>query len=443
MQFKGKNALQIFNFLLAFLLLTPILYGQQLIPISLEEAKSKAYENNIDLKIAHQDFELAKSQYQQSNAVFLPSLKVSNTSSATNNPLNAFGFSLLQESITAADFDPDRLNDPGQKENFNTRFELFQPIFNVDGWKQRKAAKLQTEAANLQRERSKEYLSLEIEKTYMQLQLAFKQKEVLEKALETVQSNYSMAKNNLDQGLIQQADLLNVEVRTNQVKNDLQHAESNLRNVSEYLSFLMGSETSQMYIPSEKIELKDPEELSNVSLNKERKDIQALNIGVEAQNELLKSSHLEFVPRANAFANYEWNDDEVFGFGASNYLFGLQLSWNLFDGGKTLGKVHQEKAQLEKTELLQEHYIAQSNLELNKAKRQLNDAFQNVQLTQLAVEQSEESLRITTNRFEQGLEKTTELLFAETQLQEKELAYSKALFDYNYAIAYLKFLTQN
>lgn len=443
MQFKEKNALQILNFLLAFLLLSPILYGQQQMPISLEEAKSKAYENNIDLKIAHQDFELAKSQYQQSNAVFLPSLKVSNTSSATNNPLNAFGFSLLQESITAADFDPDRLNDPGQKENFNTRFELFQPIFNVDGWKQRKAAKLQTEAANLQKERSKEYLSLEIEKTYMQLQLAFKQKEVLEKALETSQANYVMAKNNLDQGLIQQADLLNVEVRTNQVKNDLQQAESNLRNVSEYLSFLMGTATSQVYIPAEKIELKNAEELNNVSLNTERKDIQALNIGVEAQNEMLKSSHLEFIPRANAFANYEWNDDEVFGFGASNYLFGLQLSWNLFDGGKTLGKVHQEKAQLEKTELMQEQYLAHSNLELNKAKRQLNDAFLNVQLTQLAVEQSEESLRITANRFEQGLEKTTELLFAETQLQEKELAYSKALFDYNYAIAYLKFLTQN
>ena len=65
-----------------------------------------------------------------------------------------------------------------------------------------------------------------------------------------------------------------------------------------------------------------------------------------------------------------------------------------------------------------------------------------ISLASLALEQSEEALRITTNRFQQGLEKTTELLFAETQFLEKEMAYYESVFNLNYAHAYLEFLSK-
>ena len=42
-------------------------------------------------------------------------------------------------------------------------------------------------------------------------------------------------------------------------------------------------------------------------------------------------------------------------------------------------------------------------------------------LTNLAVEQSKEALRIRTNRFEQGLEKTSDLLISETKYLQKQL----------------------
>jgi outer membrane protein TolC len=157
---------------------------------------------------------------------------------------------------------------------------------------------------------------------------------------------------------------------------------------------------------------------------------------------MLKSSKMSFVPRANAFANYEWNDAEVFGYNANNYMFGLQLSWDIFDGYKNIGKVHAEKAQLEKATLQQESYIAQSTLELNKTKRKLADVTNNVKLSKLALDQSEEALRIKTNRFEQGLEKTADLLFVDTQYQQKQLDYLNAIFNYNYTLAYLNFLTK-
>ena len=150
---------------------------------------------------------------------------------------------------------------------------------------------------------------------------------------------------------------------------------------------------------------------------------------------------MNFVPRANAVANYEWNDDSFGGFGANNYMIGLQLSWDIFSGYKNIGKIHQEKALLEKASLTQQKYIHESELELSKARRQFADSKNQVELTGLALEQSKEAFRITSNRFKQGLEKSTDLLYSETKYHEKELEHAKAIFNYNFSKAYLNFLT--
>lgn len=443
MRTNFKKIIKQIGILFLFLSLNFSLFSQKTNNIiSLNEAKSKAKENNASLKISQQDFAIANANYEQTRAVILPRFNLSNTSTFTNNPLNAFGFKLLQKTVSASDFNPVLLNDPGQVENFNTRIEVLQPLINVDGWKKRKAANLQVLAASLQAERSGDYLELEVIKTYMQLQLAYKSVEVLQKARETAEANQKVAKNNLEQGLLQNADYLNVEVRASDIENQLLYAQSNVKNASDYLAFLIGDNSENVYIPDESltIEVSGFNEFS--SFNAQRNDIKAMQFGVEAQEEMLKSSKMSFIPRANAFANYEWNDAEVFGFNANNYLFGLQLSWDIFDGYKNIGKIHAEKAQLEKATLQKDRYIEQSKMELSKTKRQLKDVMNTVKLSKLALDQSEEALRIKSNRFEQGLEKTADLLFVDTQFQQKQLDYLNAIYNYNYTLAYLNFLTK-
>ena len=410
--------------------------------ISLEEVKSKARDKNTSLKISQQDYAVAKAQYERTRAVILPQIRLTNTSTFTNNPLYAFGYKLLQRDVNAADFDPNSLNDPGNVENFNTRIELMQTLINLDGWKERKTANLNLEAKNLQSERTNEFVELEVTKTYMQLQLAYKSLKAIDKAKEAAVQNQIWAKNNLDQGLMQSADYLNMEVRLAEVESKLQLAHSNVRNVSDYLAFLMGEETNLTFKPDTELMLTDFQFDDKAGLNQARKDIKALQISVDAQQQMLQSSKMSFVPRANAVANYEWNDDEVFGFGANNFMVGLQLSWDIFNGYKNIGKIHQEKAMMEKASLKQQKYIAESELELNKAKRQFTDAKNNIQLSNLALDQSKEVLRITTDRFKQGLEQSKDLLYAETQFHEKELGYFQAIYNYNFTLAYITFLTR-
>ena len=127
---------------------------------------------------------------------------------------------------------------------------------------------------------------------------------------------------------------------------------------------------------------------------------------------------------------------------ASGYLIGAQLSWDIFQGSKRFGKTQKSKAELEKSKLAYNQYVSQSNLELNKVKRQLVDAKNKLELTELAVQQSEESLRIRKNRFKEGLEKTSDLLQAETQFAQKQLEYYQTVFEYNFTQTYIQFLTK-
>lgn len=429
------------TFIVGILFISIFGYSQDTLSISKKDLLQKVSEKNLQIKIAEKTYQSAKADYQQSNALFLPNINVSHTGIVTTNPLMAFGSKLNQEVLTAADFNPALLNDPARTQNFATKFEIQQPLINIDGIYGRQAAKSKMEAYQLQTDRTKEYLELEISKSYMQLQLAYKAVKVLEKANTTGKANLKLVQNYFQQGLLQKTDLLNVQVRVNEITNQLQYAKSNIQNSSDYLAFLLNEETKgKTYKPSEELETAISVETIAVSLSENRKDIQAMNKSTTAYQKMYMSSKMNFLPRLNAFGSYELYDKNFLGTSAKGYLVGAQLSWNVFDGYKSIGKMEKAKADFQKAEVETEQYKKQSQLELNKINRQLIDAENKANLSQLAFEQAQEGYRIRQNRFTQGLEKTTDLLQSETQMIQKELEHLQAIFEYNFTKHYLQFL---
>ncbi len=416
--------------------------SQDTISISKNELKQKLLEKNLQLQIADKSYKSAKAEFQESNSLFLPNINLSQTATVTTNPLMAFGSKLNQAILTPADFDPNLLNNPTRTQNFATKIEIQQPLINIDGIYGRKAAHSKMEAHKLQLERTKEYLELEVSKAYMQLQLAYKAVKVLEKAAVTAKTNLKLVENYFQQGLLQKTDILNVEVRVNDISNQLQYAKSNVLNTSDYLAFLLNEDSyGKIYKPSESLENLITVEEINTTLKDSRKDIQAMDKFSEAYAKMFKSTKMTFLPRLNAFGSYEFYDKNIMGTTAKGYLLGAQLSWNVFDGYKLIGKAEKAKADFQKARTEAEQYKKQSQLELNKISRQLKDAENKVSLSQLALEQSQEAYRIRQNRFTQGLEKTTDLLQSETQMIQKELELLQSVFEYNFTKQYLQFLT--
>jgi outer membrane protein TolC len=276
----------------------------------------------------------------------------------------------------------------------------------------------------------------------MQLQVAYKAVEVLEKAKEAALESKKIADNNFKQGYMQKADILSVEVHVTEIENQLLTTKSNVKNASDYLLFLMGEESKNTLKPSNELIAYSNLEIYNIQLSENRADIEAMQKSTEAYSNMYKADKMSFLPRLNAFGTYELYDDQLFGTNAKGYLVGAQLSWNVFDGFKSIGKAQKSKAELDKAEISLDQYKNQSQLEYNKAKRQLIDAENQLKLTNLALEQSKEAFRIRKNRFEQGLEKTSDLLISETQYFQKQLEQLQTVFNYNFTKAYVEFLTK-
>ena len=415
--------------------------AQDTISISKKDLEQRINSQNLQVKLAEADVNSAKADLLMSRASYLPNVTASYTGISTNNPLMAFGSKLNQERVVMEDFNPAKLNSPDNIFNFATKLEVQQPIFNKDAVYMKKAGEVKVDVLNLKKERTEDYLKFELNKAYMQLQMAYKAVEVLEEAKSTVLANKKVIDNYYKNGMIQKSDVLDMNVRVAEIESQIQFAKSNVRNASDYIYFLLDENAEgKVFEPTEKLTYQENILQENPKLNVDRKDLQAYRKSLEAYDHLIKSSEAKFLPRVNAFGSFELHDNRPYEFGANGYLVGVQVSWNVFDGMKSKSEIEKQKAELLKSQTEIKQYQKQSELELSKSYRQVLDADNKVNLAKQAWEQSAEAYRIRKNRYAQGLEKASDILNAETLMSKKELEYQQAIFEYNTALEYFKFL---
>ena len=417
------------------------LWAQETVQVSRQDLEARIESKNLQLKIASAELNSAEADLLMSRAMHLPNIKASYTGISTNNPLMAFGSKLNHEQVTMEDFNPVNLNNPKNIFNFATKLEVQQPIYNKDAVYMKKAGEVKVEVLKLKQERTREYLKFELNKAYMQLQMAYKNLEVLEGARNTVLANKKVIENYFKNGMIQKSDVLDMNVRVAEIDSQIRFAKSNVQNASDYLFYLLDeSPENKVMKPAETLEYQDDLLALDPVLSNDRKDIQAFRKSLESYDYLVKSSEAKFLPRLNAFGSFELYDNKPHQFNANGYLVGVELSWNIFDGMKAKSEIAKYKADLAKSETEVAQYQKQSTLELTKAFRQVADADHKVKLSKQAWEQTAEAYRIRKNRYEQGLEKASDVLNAETLMSKKELEYHQSVLEYNTALEYYKFL---
>ncbi|MFC4230398.1 TolC family protein [Parasediminibacterium paludis] len=418
---------------------TTTIAAQSTKQLTLDEAISSALSNNKAVQLAKMDETIATANYQQTEAIYLPQVGLSYTAFSTNNPLNAFGFKLQQKSIAQNDFNPDLLNHPGATPDFTTKLEVQQPIINLDAVYMRKGAAKQIEVYQYKTQRTKEYITFEVQKAYLQLQLAYDAVTVLEDALATTKALYTFTENHFKQGLIQKSDLLNVQVQVAGLENNLAKANSNIGNASDYLSALMGQPLGTLYTATKTVFTT----ITKDSIANTRADFMAMQKAIDASNLMIQSSKMSHLPKLNGFGDYQLNDSRMLGFGAGAYLVGAQLSWNIFQGHKTKNTIAAQTLERNKLAAQLAQQKEQSNVELSKAKRDIIDAQSEITKQKIAIEQSAEALRILQNRYEQGLVNTTDVMMATTQLSQQKFGLAQAIFNQNLSKAYTQLLTSS
>jgi len=433
-----------FIFSLTILFISAAIVLGQNRTLTLSEALALARENNLTGKSALARMETAKAQYRMTNSVFLPGLEVSYTGVSTNDPLAAFGFKLKQEIVTQADFVPATLNEPGSVENFQTKLEIQQPLLNMDGIYARKAAKKQLEAMTFQATRIGQNIRFEVKKAYYLLVLARESIAVFEKSVRGAEEALRLTRENEAQGLAKKADVLEASVRLEERKNQLLAAKNKKETANDFLVHLLAMSTGEQIIPVDSL-VQPPVQVS-LALNsihiENRSDIRAFQKQVEAGQNRVKANQMKFIPHVNVLGTFEWNDDKFLGASANNYMLGASFSWRLFNGYKNAGAVQQSKALLNEARYNFDDYLSQSQIQIKRTLRKIQLNYHRIASGKRAKEQALESLRIRTNRFKQGLEKTADLLMAEALAAQKELEFIQAIYNYRQAVFEMELLIE-
>ena len=90
----------------------------------------------------------------------------------------------------------------------------------------------------------------------------------------------------------------------------------------------------------------------------------------------------------------------------------------IFNWGEGRNKIRVAKAEEEMSRLNKERLGEMMRLEITRNRFKLNDAQTRIRLTESALKQAEENLRVSQDQYEVGMENLTDLLEAQAQWQQ-------------------------
>jgi outer membrane protein TolC len=400
-------------------------FSQELVKSS--EAIELALEHNYGIQIATNTVEVAENNKSVLNSGYLPTL--TGNAGATFNKDNISAEFTNGESATLNGAESSRYN-----AGINLNYTLFDGLGRYYDYKRLK------EEYNLSELQARET----IENTIIQLLTVYydvaKRSENLKSLKETLDiSNDRLRRSEyqFEYGQNTMLEVLNAEVDINNDSINVINAEQNLINSKRDLNFVTGNTLAQTFkvdttvtflLQLNKQELSEKLHENNVSLIQNEKNI--------AINEfLLKANKSGYLPTIGLVGSYGWNENNN---NAASFVAvstnvglsaGLNLSWNLFDGGTTITRVKNAQIDLENQKLLKEQLK-------QDVERNFNNAWDDYQNKLRIFQVREDNIRTAKNNFTRTQEKfklgqVTSIEFRQAQLNllSSELTRNQAKYD--------------
>lgn len=425
-------------------LLAPAALAQS--TLSLQQAVSMALEKNPQRKMALADQRAAVAGVQEARAGLLPRISFTESATRGNDPVYVFGTLLRQQRFTTANFALNALNTPTPIGNFSSRFSgnwnLFDSFANV---KSVARAKDLQQAAGHQLERADQETILRVVQAYLGLLLAEKQQEVAGQAVKTAQSILDRSQARYQSGVVVQSDLLSAQVRLASRQEELIRARNNVAFAAAQLDTAMGVPADQQFQLSQSLsEGSLPQaaltDLENRALAS-RPDLKQIEAQQMAQEKSVSIARSAFGPKLNAFGGWE-TDSAVFSqVQGNNWVAGLELQVDLFQGGAKKAQLTRERALEERIAAARQAAGDQVRLEVRRTYYDFDSARQQVGVAQAAVGQAAESMRINQNRYDAGITTITDLLTMEEATRRAQTDYWEAVYRLRTSYANLELAT--
>ena len=414
-------------------------------PLTLHEAAIVALEKNPLRKAALADTKAASAGVREAQSFLMPHVTFSEQAIRGNDPVYVFGSKLRQQRFTTSDFALNKLNTPLPYGNFSTRFGGTWNLFDsFASWRGMDRAREMNIAASHQLERTDQEILFRVVQSYYGVLLAAKQLDVSEQAKTTAKSIMDRSQVRYDAGLVVESDPLSAKVRLASREQELIRARNNLEMARAQLNTAMGVPIDSLYQPADALMERNltasslPEsEQKALTTRPDLKRIEAQQSAQELSVAIAKSS---FGPRLSAFAGWGMdNPTFLAGGGGNNWLGGIELQIDLFQGGAKRAALSRERANAEKIAALKQAASDAVRLEVRQAYYDQDASRQQVEVARTAIAQARESLRIDQDRYDSGLLTVTDLLGAEEAARRTQADYWQAIYQLHISFANLEF----
>jgi outer membrane protein TolC len=400
-------------------------------PWTLERALEYALAHIPDTQLARQRVAAAQAGLEQANAAFWPRLQFQSSYIRTDNPMTAFGYILNQQAYSSSL----NFNDVPDVDNLNARGVVTMPLYaggkNRAG---REAAKANTEAARKEDEAVRNAIGLEVSRGFYSVLKTRQFIRAAEAAVHSFETSRDIARKRLENGSLLKSEVLDIEVRLAQAREDLIRARNANALAMRALRNLLGIESGDFEVVDGAPATTAPDSGDFSG----RAELAAARHRERAAEEQVRGARSGYIPRLNAFGSldydYGWKNEN----GAGSYTAGALLQWDVWDGKLTRAKVREANANLESAREEQRKIRLAVDLEVEQARLDLKAANERLSVTDEVVAQASESASLTRARFEQGVALSTQLIDSETALVAARVRRAEAEADQRIAVAALR-----
>ncbi len=272
--------------------------------------------------------------------------------------------------------------------------------------------------------------------------LAVKAKEMAEVAkkykslLEELQKNVDSA---VRHGLKTRNDQMKVKVKLNEAELNITKAENAYRLACMNLCHYIGKDmNSRIDVDRHTFDTQPQQHILSHDINiSNRKEYELLNKKVELADKEIELTRSEFRPNVVMMGSYSYANgiklagSKVFNGPAASIAVGVKIP--IFDFGEGSSKKQSAKARQHIAQLEQENLNEQMVLEQQQALNNVEESSREIELTQSALLQAEENMRLSKQQYEVGMETLSDYLEAQAIWQSSYAAKVDALCQYNLA----------
>lgn len=424
-----------------YLVTLPVM-GQQ--PLSLHDAVALALRENRAVVAAEAGVRAADERLNQAKSGMLPRVNISESAMRGNNPVYVFSSLLTQHQFGAGNFNLGPLNRPDALTNFQTQLTVDQPIYDARQTRNATStAQLSGRMAAEDQRRTRMETIARVAQTYYGAILAVENLKAAGQAVRSAEADLRRAEDVRAAGMSTDVDVLSIKVHLASVNEQRITRQAQLDVARAALNDAMGLPLEAEHVLAGILSPTGPAEMVLGSLEKEaaegRAETRQSRLATSLAEVQNRAAHDSWLPQIGVRAAFETDAQRFVTRGGANWMAGVTVRWNVFNGFADRAKMAETSSLLEKARADEQRVGSAVRLQVRQAYAGLQAASQRIQVAATAVAAAEESLRITQNRYEAGLATVTDLLRTETAMLDTKTRYLASLHDERLAATMVEF----